>query len=245
MRRCPEVGEFACAAFKRAQPAKRLKHEFAMAVRPVVAIPRKVEDNIAVQRVRPFRLSINNPRAHLDRLHVRRRDRAEDPRLARILTGNLSSRADLRFAPDNAGAAACPAARLIGRARSAPNRSQQCSRLDSSGSLVRRCTHSPLASLPHTDPITTPFVRTIDNLICTLLGVAAYLSCSPKPDAVRASSIRRSRKTGHAVGQMEKTGEPLLSGAMLSLPIQQIEEGSNGFASRRHGAARRLESRRP
>src|SRR6185295_9182839 len=34
-------------------------------------------------------------------------------------------------------------------------------------------------------------------------------------------------------------------GAMLWAPIQPIEEDSDGLASQRHGAARRLESRRP
>src|SRR5205085_9505975 len=47
-----------------------------VAGRGVVAVPR-VEDDVAVERARSGRLGINDPRAHVDRVEVRGRDRAE------------------------------------------------------------------------------------------------------------------------------------------------------------------------
>ena len=56
----------------------------AMAERFVVATLRRVEDHIAVQFARFHSTGIENPRAHLDRFDVRRRDSAEIPGLACI-----------------------------------------------------------------------------------------------------------------------------------------------------------------
>ncbi len=72
------------------------KIEYDMAERDVVARARRVEDDVTIQHGRTGRDGIDHPRADLDGLEVRGRDRAEatgEPRVLRALFRHVESSA--------------------------------------------------------------------------------------------------------------------------------------------------------
>src|SRR4029079_846193 len=81
-----EVREFPGSTRERAAPEPRHKIELAVAARDVVAPPRAVDPDGAVdrQRAEVRGLYIDDPGADLDLRDVRGRDRAEVPRGARV-----------------------------------------------------------------------------------------------------------------------------------------------------------------
>ena len=147
---CLKVSELPGPARERAQPDEFHTIESAMAEGLVVARTREIEDDIAVQHGGVGRLRIDDPRADLDRLDVRRRDPAERSRLARVFSAVFrdvkvsASRAPLTRRPPVLRHPEC-------RAWSASNQPQPHSRLDSSEPRVRRRTRPrPMLLRTHT-----------------------------------------------------------------------------------------------
>ena len=180
-RACLEVSELPGPARERAQPDTVSHNRVCNGRRPCCCPdPGGRGRHRCPARLAPAALSIDDPRANLDRFDVRRRDPAEGSRLTRVFSAILRDVEDLRFARDTLTRRP-PVLRLPDwRAWSASNRSQPHSRLDSSGPRVHRCTR-PRTSVPaHTHPITTSLRRERNREShCTLLGVAAHVCYHP------------------------------------------------------------------